>query len=176
MKKSRRGLFSRAEPQEPKPVAPKAMVGNDTVVSIDYVIADDEGHVQDTTDGRAEFSYIHGSEQLLPGIQKALEGKNEGDSISIRLLPKDAFGMHDPERTQAIEPPLFFDVEEFEEGMQFEMKTEQGLRLVTVKHIDETEITVDLNHPLAGKTLHVSATVKNIRPVSEIEKKNNEVF
>lgn len=176
MKKTRRGLFSRSEPQDTKPAKPEIVVGPDSVVSIDYSIADDEGRVHDTTEGRAEFSYIHGSNHLLPGIQNALEGKSVGDSISVRLLPKDAFGMHDPERTQSIEPPLFLDIEEFEEGMQFEIKTDEGMRLVTVKHVDETEITVDLNHPLAGKTLHVTASVKNIRPVSEIEKKNNEVF
>lgn len=176
MKKTRRGLFSRAEPQEDQSASLQAKVESDCVVSIDYTIADDEGHVHDTTEGRAEFNYIHGSDLLLSGIQNALEGKLVGDSISVRLLPKDAFGMHDPERTQAIEPPLFEDIETFEEGMQFEMKTEEGLRLVTVKHVDETEITVDLNHPLAGKILHVNATVKGIRPASEIEKKNNEVF
>ncbi len=113
---------------------------------------------------------------LLPSIQKGINGKHAGDLISLRLLPKDGFGMHDPDALQEIEPSLFNDTDDFEEGMQFEMQTEQELRLVTVKHIDETVITVDLNHPLAGKTLLVSATIKRVRPASEIERKNQEIF
>lgn len=174
--KKRKGLFSRPEPEAEKPATPKLKVTDDCVVSIDYTIADDEGEVLDTTQGRSEYSYIHGHDSLLPGLQRELEGKSEGDVVNVRLLPKDAFGMHDPERVQAIEPPYFDDVSQLEEGMEFEIHTPEGLRLVTVKHVDETEVTVDLNHPLAGKTLHVSATIHKIRQASEIEKKNNEVF
>lgn len=172
----RKGLFSRQESPAEKPTTPKLKVANDCVVSIDYTIADDEGNILDTTQGRSEFSYLQGGNQLLPGLQRELEGKSVGDVVSARLLPKDAYGMHDPERIQAIERPYFNDVSEIEEGMEFEIRTEEGLRLVTVKHVDETDVTVDLNHPLAGKTLHVSANIQSVRPASEIEKKNNEVF
>ena len=172
----RKGLFSRSEPTPEQPATPKPKVAKDCVVSIDYTIADDEGNILDTTQGRSDYSYIHGSSQLLPGLQRELEGKSVGDVVSTRLLPKDAYGMHDPERVQAIELPYFTDVSQIEEGMEFEIRTNEGMRLVTVKHIDETEVTVDLNHPLAGKTLHVSANIQNIRPASEIEKKNNEVL
>ncbi len=183
--KARTRLFSR-KPKETAPskakeapsvnAAQREPIKDGMVVTLEYTISDDQGKVLDSTQGRAEFSYIHGSDMLLPSVQKALEGKHQGDMISVRLLPKDAFGMHDPDAIQEIEPPLFDDTEQFQEGMQFEMKTDQGLRLVTVKHVDETVVTVDLNHPLAGKTINVSATVLGVRPVSEIELKNQEVF
>ncbi|CAG0910677.1 unnamed protein product, partial [Cyprideis torosa] len=131
---SARAWFEEDAKVEQKPVTPKVRVAPGYVVSIDYTIADDEGIIQDSTEGRSQFSYIHGSERLLKGLQKELEGKSEGDVISARLLPKDGFGMHDPERTQSIELPLFLDVDELQEGMQFETDTDDGFRLVTVKH------------------------------------------
>lgn len=185
--KARTRLFSRkskdtSQPQtEPRlssssSSAQRQKVSDSMVVSLEYTLTDDQGKVLDSTQGSGEFSYIHGSNMLLPGIQKALKGKHQGDMISLRLLPKEAFGMHDPDAMQEIEQPLFGDTEAFEEGMQFEMQTSSGKRLVTVKHIDETVITVDLNHPLAGKTINVSATVLGVRPASEIELKNQEIF
>lgn len=164
--RQRKRLFATREPQA---VKPRFSIHQDHVVTLDYAIRDDDGKVLDTTEGHGVMSYVQGSGQMLPKLQEALEGHHSGDKITLRLLPQDAWGARDENKVQVLEKPLFEDVEEIEEGMQFEMMLDAGLRVVTVLDVDDNMISVDLNHPLAGKTLNIAATVVSVRPASPDE-------
>ncbi len=147
--------------------APRALrhpVERGTVVTLDYTITDDEDQVLDSTEGRGLFSYLHGAGKLLPALEEALAGHTAGDKVMVRLTPKQAYGVHDPDAVQVVEKPLFLGVDELQEGMLFEMETPQGLRPARIIDVDENTVTIDLNHPLAGKALNFTATIVSVRP------------
>ncbi len=133
------------------------------VVEIDYTIKDDNGELLDSTSDTDPLRYVHGGNKLLRGLQEALEGKSPGDTVKVTLTPDQAYGEHDPDNTMNLEAPLFDTSAGLSPGMQFEIQTETGPKLVTVLTVDGHEVVVDLNHPLAGKTLHIEATINGIR-------------
>ncbi len=146
------------------PRAQRHPVERGTVVTLDYTITDDEDQVLDSTEGRGLFSYLHGAGKLLPALEEALAGHTAGDKVMARLTPKQAYGSHDPDAVQVVEKPLFLGVDELQEGMLFEMETPQGLRSARIIDVDENTVTIDLNHPLAGKALNFTATIVSVRP------------
>ncbi len=146
------------------PRAQRHPVERGTVVTLDYTITDDDDQVLDSTEGRGLFSYLHGAGRLLPALEEALAGHTAGDKVMVRLTPRQAYGVHDEQAVQVLEKPLFVGVDELEEGMLFEMETPQGLRAARIIDVDENTVTVDLNHPLAGKALNFTATIVSVRP------------
>lgn len=140
------------------------------LVELDYTITDDKGVLLDSTNDIKPLSYVHGGNQLFKQLQKELEGKSIGSSVKVKLKPEQAYGEHDPNNVMNLEAPLFDATAGIKKGMQFEISTTSGLRLVTVISIDGNEVTVDLNHPLAGKSLQIEATVHSIRE-TELEER-----
>ncbi|MDR2897175.1 MAG: peptidylprolyl isomerase [Spirochaetaceae bacterium] len=147
-------------------------VQKDYVVSIDYILTDDEGTVLDSSEGENPLEYLHGHEEIMTGLEKALEGKEVEDKISVVLPPEEGYGVYYDELVAKV-PKDQFDVEgEIEEGMQFEAETADGPRLVTVVDISDDMVTVDANHPLAGETLHFEVTITGIREATDEELEN----
>lgn len=132
-------------------------------VELDYTITDDKGVLLDSTNDIKPLSYVHGGNQLFQEVQRELEGQSVGKTVKVKLKPEKAYGEHDPDNIMNLEAPLFDTSAGIKKGMQFEISTTTGLRLVTVISVDGNEVTVDLNHPLAGKTLQIQATVHSIR-------------
>lgn len=164
--RQRKRLFASKAPVAP---APKFTVEKDHVVTIDYNLMDDEGTVVDSTEGRGVLSYIHGSTQIPEAFQQSMQGHYSGDKISRTFSPQEAFGVYDESKTQELESPLFEDVTKLQKGMRFETMTEAGLRVVTIADAEENSATIDLNHPLAGKTLTFAATIVSVRPAAHDE-------
>jgi FKBP-type peptidyl-prolyl cis-trans isomerase SlyD len=174
---SRRGRRLFSTHREPEVKIPQYPVQNDHVVTIDYTIYDDDGHVLDTTRDRGVLTYLHGSDMLPAGVQHALEGFHANDKINDRVIaPNEAFGDYDESKTAEYEASLFADVNEIVEGQLFEIDTPGGRKIVTVQEVDEQLIKVDLNHPLAGATLHLDATIVSVRPATEEELTQGRVF
>jgi len=140
------------------------------LVELTYTITDEKGVLLDSTNDLNPMRYVHGGNELFQEVQKALEGKTTGNSIKVKLKPGQAYGEHNPKNTMNLEIPLFDASAGIKKGMQFEIPTSEGLRLVTIISIDGNEVTVDLNHPLAGKSLQIEATVQTIRDANVQEK------
>ncbi|MCS7205684.1 MAG: peptidylprolyl isomerase [Leptospiraceae bacterium] len=138
-------------------------VRKNTVVTIDYVLKDDFGNILDSTQGRSPLKYLHGNGNLIPGIEKALEGKEKGDFIKVSIPPEDGYGYIDESLIQEVPKEIFEDPEDLEIGMQFSAQTEEGTYILTVKEIREETVIVDGNHPLAGKNLNFEIRILNIR-------------
>ncbi|MGF1545902.1 MAG: peptidylprolyl isomerase [Thiotrichales bacterium] len=157
--------------REPELPRPRFKVERDQVVTVDYTIRDEDEPeiVLDSTNGRGLLTYLHGRGQLPTGIEHALENHVPGDKITAVIPARDAFGEPDHNARQSLEKALFFEVEEFEVGMEYELPTGDGLRYARVVDVDENVVTVDLNHPLSGKNLNLSALVVSVRPASEDE-------
>lgn len=144
-------------------------ITKNTVATIDYTVSTTDGKILDSSKGRSPMPYLHGAGSIIPGIERALEGKSAGDSINIVISPEDAYGQKDPNMVQPVPRNNFQGVDKIEVGMQFRAQTPGGARIVTVVGVDDNTVTVDANHPLAGQTLAVQATVVEVRPATEDE-------
>ena len=143
-------------------------IAKDTVVSIEYELFNGEGELIEKTDEPLE--YLHGGYGgMFPAVEKALEGKDIGESCRVRLSPEDGFGDYDADLVH-VEPRDKFP-ENVEVGMQFEGSMEESDEpvLYTVTNIAEDKVVVDGNHPLAGQTLHIQCTVSAVRQASKDE-------
>jgi len=145
-------------------------IAKDTVVSLRYELFDAEGELLEKVD--APVSYLHGGyDGIFPLVEEALHDKAIGAQCSVTLKPDDAFGEYDHELVQVEARGAF--PEDIAIGMQFEGgpegADEEDFSLYTVVEINDDEVTVDGNHPLAGKTLSFNCTVTGVRPATAEE-------
>ena len=133
------------------------------VVTLAYTLKDDENRVIDQSDD-GSFCYLHGASNIIPGLESALTGKAVGDELSVSVPPEDGYGVHDPDKTQAVPRDMFPADEVIETGMQFHAQSPDGNQLVvTVVKVENDSITVDGNHPLAGVRLNFDVKVLEVR-------------
>lgn len=145
-------------------------IARDTVAAIDYKLTDSDGQVLDTSEGREPLSYLHGAGNLIPGLETALEGQTEGDSLTVTVQPEEAYGERDERLVQQVPMAAFEGVEQVEAGMRFQATDEQGQgRVVTVTEVDGDQVTVDANHPLAGQPLNFEVSVVEVRAATDEE-------
>ena len=143
-------------------------IAQQKVVSIHYKVVDvDSGETIDSSEGKEPMTYLHGAQNIIPGLEKALEGKSVGDELEVTIAPEDAYGEYSDERVQQVPMEAFQGVEKVEPGMAFTAQTEQGPINLVVTEVDEAVVTVDANHPLAGKSLQFSVKVDSVRDASE---------
>lgn len=139
------------------------------VVTMDYTLTDDSGSVIDTSKGGDKFSFIHGVGGIIPGLESELEGKKAGESFKVSIAPEDAYGEKDEALKQAVPKDRFENADEIQTGMQFQTVTEAGPQIVTVVAVDDENVTVDTNHPLAGMTLNFEVDILDVRDATEEE-------
>jgi FKBP-type peptidyl-prolyl cis-trans isomerase SlyD len=143
-------------------------VAKDKVISLTYRILDDAGNLLEQVD--IPISYVHGGKSdLIEKIQTALEGHCVGDQVEVTVAPHDAFGEHDPVLTYTDDlenvPPEFRRI-----GAEVEMQNEQGdVKTFVVSRIEGGKLTVDGNHPLAGKVLTFRVKIEAVRDATEDE-------
>lgn len=136
-----------------------------TVVSIDYTLKDDDGNVIDKSDESRPLEYLQGFGNIIPGLESAMDGKEIGESIEVRVEPEEGYGVSKPEMIQVVPSDRFEGMEGgVQVGMQFHARTEQGGTIqVRVVKVENDEVTIDGNHPLADQALNFSVTVKEVR-------------
>ncbi|MDA1353810.1 MAG: peptidylprolyl isomerase [bacterium] len=140
------------------------------VVVLDYKLTNDEGEVLDQSEGRGPLSYLHGHGNIIPGLEREVEGKNVGESFQVTVLPTDGYGEYDANMISEVPKTEFGDrVDEITEGMQLQIQTEEGLMLVQVEEIKDDAITLNGNHPLAGINLHFDITIVEVREATAEE-------
>jgi FKBP-type peptidyl-prolyl cis-trans isomerase SlyD len=140
----------------------------DKAITINYTLKDDEGKLIDESKD-SSFIYLHGHNNIIPGLEAALNDKAKGDTFSLVLEPKDAYGEYNDAITQVIPSSAFGD-EKIEVGMQFHAEGEDGQPvMITISEINGNNITIDGNPPLAGVTLNYDVEVMNVRDATEEE-------
>lgn len=144
------------------------------VATIHYTLTDDSGDVIDKSAADAPLSYLHGAGNIVSGLEKALAGKQAGDNLKANVAPEQGYGPRHDGMVQQV-PLSAFPGAEVKPGMQFEARTERGPLLVTVTDVGDENVTVDGNHPLAGKTLHFAVEVADVRESTEHEANNGHV-
>ena len=147
-----------------------------TVVAIDYVLKDDDEKLLDQSQSNQPLIYLHGYKNIIPGLESALLGKTEGEDFEIRVAPVDGYGETNPELEQIVPRNRLQGVESLEVGMEFQANTDQGPVSVRVLKIDDDDVTVDGNHPLAGMHLNFHITVRSIREATKEEITNGHIY
>ncbi len=145
-------------------------VAKDTVVSLQYQLTDASGTLLEKTND--PVSYLHGGyDGIFPLVEESLQGKDVGDRCVVEMEPDDAFGEYDDDLVRA-EPRSLFPPD-VAVGMQFEGAAEgadeEDYMLYTVVEVTDKEVTVDGNHPLAGKSLSFDCTVTGVRAATQEE-------
>lgn len=142
-------------------------IKKESVVYISFTSKDDTGEVMDEIPQNEPLPFIFGRNQIIPGLESQLEGKIEGDEISVVLKPEDAFGEYNEELVKELSMAAFEDFEDLEVGSEIELEVETDEGDITtigrVLSLSKEDVTIDLNHPLAGKKLHYEVKVLAVR-------------
>lgn len=146
-----------------------------TVVSMEYALRDDEGSIIDQSQPGQPLAYLHGHKNIIPGLESALQGKSVGDEVEVRVSPEEGYGEPNPALEQVVPKERFQGIENIEVGMQFQASTDQGPVSVRVVKVEDEDVTVDGNHPLAGKHLNFNVTVQEVRSATEEELEHGHV-
>jgi len=145
------------------------------VVSIHYTVKGADGEVIDSSEGRDPLVYLHGAQNIVPGLERALEGKAAGDDLAVTVAPEEAYGQLNESLIQPVPKAQFPEGVEPQIGMQFQAQSEAGPRLVRVVEIAEETVTLDGNHPLAGQTLNFDVSVVDVRDATPEELQHGHV-
>ncbi len=144
-------------------------VADNMAVSIHYTLTNDEGEVLDSSVGDEALVYLQGGGNIISGLEKAMVGKVAGDKFNVRIAPEDAYGEIMDDMIQVISRDMFEGIDEIEVGMQFHADVSHGTGIVTVVGIEDDDITIDGNHPLAGLALTFDVEVVDVRAATEEE-------
>ncbi len=145
------------------------------VVLLDFELTDGDGIVLENTDTSGELPYIHGLGNLLPVLEKSLEGKEVGQDIEVTVSKEDGYGEYDEENVFYISKDNFDQFDDIYEGLEFNAQTDDGPLLCTIKSIEDDQVLIDANHPYAGKTLNFKFRVLSIRDATEEELEHGHV-
>lgn len=146
------------------------LIGDNLVVSMHYKLTDNDGNILDSSEGAEPMGYLHGAGNIIPGLEKALTGKVEGDSLQVKVDPAEGYGEVIPDLIQTVERAAFQGVESIEVDMTFEAQGPDGsVQHIVVKEVDGDNITVDGNHPLAGVALNFDIEIVGVREATEEE-------
>lgn len=145
-------------------------IDKDRVVCIDYTIRLASGQVVETSVGAEPLTYLHGRRQIVPGVERAVEGLEPGASLEIVVPPDEAYGDRDPAGVFVVPRAAFPPEEQVSPGMMFSAHRPDG-RSLTFRVVEANDelVLVDTNHPLAGETLHVSVVVHKVRVATDDE-------
>lgn len=145
-------------------------IKENSAVSFHYTLTDDDGQTLDSSAGKDPLAYLHGAGNIIPGLESALEGKAVGDAMVVAVTAAEGYGEVQQELIQEVPRDAFQGVDSIEVGMQFEAQTGQGGNVpVTVTAVTDEVVTVDGNHPLAGKNLNFDVSIEDIREATKEE-------
>ncbi|MDR1975912.1 MAG: peptidylprolyl isomerase [Campylobacteraceae bacterium] len=145
------------------------------VVSMFYELKDAEGNLLDSNIGSAPLSFITGKNQIIPGLEREIANMNEGESSDITVKAAEAYGEYSDNAVQTLPAEQFAGLE-LTNGMTLYGQGEDGNTVqAIVKEFNDKEVTIDFNHPLAGKDLYFKIEIAEIRDATEDELKDGYV-
>jgi FKBP-type peptidyl-prolyl cis-trans isomerase SlyD len=152
------------------------MIKAGTVVNLKYSLKNSKGEVLDEAGVEASpepFSYLHGADQIVPGLESALEGLKVGDKKNVVVTPEEGYGIKSPELQMTVKRSQFPKDLNIAPGMTFEADAGNGEGMsFTVIGLEGDQVMLDGNHPLAGETLHFAVEVLGVREATEEEQEH----
>ena len=145
-------------------------IAKDSVVSIDYRLHLGDGKIIDESEPGDPLVYLHGYEEIVPGLEKALEGKKAGESLKVVVPPSEGYGEYDPDGVEEVPREDFPPDMELEVGGIVSATDEDGDDVeFLVKELRPKTVVIDFNDPMAGKTLHFEVKVREVRAATKEE-------
>lgn len=145
------------------------IVADKKVVSFHYTLSNAQGEELESTRERLPMSYLHGAHNIIPGLEKALVGKEAGDRFQVTIEPAAAYGERKPDNIQRIPAKHFRDPKQLQPGQPVSIRTRRGPMQASVVKVGRFNVDVDVNHPLAGQTLTFDVEVTAVRDATAEE-------
>jgi FKBP-type peptidyl-prolyl cis-trans isomerase SlyD len=140
------------------------------VITFNYKLKDDQGNLLDSTDKGGPLSFITGNQQIIPGLENALSSMIIGSKKNVKLAAADAYGEYDENAIQRVKRSLFPEEAELEIGRTYFGHSPGGQHLqFVITEIENDDITVNFNHPLAGKDLEFDVELLDVRDATPEE-------
>jgi len=148
-------------------------IAKNSYVVFNYTLTNDEGKVLSSSEPHGPINYVHGMGMLVPGLEKAMEGKNIGEGFNVKLNPEEGYGVRRDDLVHILPRDNFDFSGKIETGMQFQADTPSGRVLnLTVTSVTDNSITVDANHPFAGMNLNFKVSIVECRQATDEELKD----
>ncbi len=140
------------------------------VILLDYMVRIGTGRVVESSAGKAPIEYLHGAGQILPALERALEGLREGEQAAFSIAAEDAYGQRKDDNVVSLPRSLFPTDVKLEKGVCLYARASGGQSYpITVMQVKTDMVVVDLNHPLAGERLFFEVNIRGVRPAGNQE-------
>lgn len=144
-----------------------SVVKDGMMVSLEYTLKNAEGKVIETSKGKEPLKYIHGKRMMIPGLEKELTGMKVGGEKHVTVKPEDGYGKIDPKAVQEV-PKDKIPADALKVGAVLAARSPEGMVIpMTVREIKDKTVVMDLNHPMAGKTLVFDVKIVAIQPAPQ---------
>lgn len=149
----------------------KPAIADGHVVTIHYRLTLDDGSIADQSFGGEPLVYLHGSQNIVPGLERQLLGKKVGDKVDAVVPANEGYGDYDPAAEQSVPKAQF--PPEVAVGMSFQTRGRNNQPMtVWVRMIKDDKVTITANHPMAGQKLNFTVEVLDVRRATADEKKH----
>lgn len=139
------------------------------VVTFHYTLKDEEGAQMESSRESQPMSYLHGAQNIIPGLEKAMQGKQAGDEFEVTVEPAEAYGERNEGNVQRVPAKHFKDPRRLERGQLVSLQTRNGPVQAVVIKVGRFNVDLDTNHPLAGKSLTFEVEITDVRDATEEE-------
>ena len=144
-------------------------IAPETIVVFHYTLRNKEGEELESSRGADPTAYLHGANNIIPGLETAMAGKTAGDVFSSTVTPEQAYGLHNPEKVQRVPVKHLLFKGKLRPGMVVQLNTSDGRIPVTVTKAGRHSADVDTNHPLAGQSLTFDIEIVDVRAATAEE-------
>ena len=144
-------------------------VADDSGVTFHYSLRDEDNTQIETSEGREPATYMHGRANIVPGLEREMTGKRTGDKFTATVAPEHAYGLYDPQAVQRVPIKHLQTHGKLAEGQVVAVNTRSGPRHARVVKVGHFNVDLDLNHPLAGKTLLFDIEIVEVRAATAEE-------
>lgn len=145
-------------------------VADDVVVQLDYTLRLDDGQIVDRSEDSDPLEFLQGHGQIIPGLEQALNGMAVGEEKKVVVAPRDGYGEREENTVQEVPREAFGPDVELTPGMALELRDSSGHPVLAfIAEVGPESILLDLNHPLAGETLHFDVTIAGLREATSEE-------
>jgi FKBP-type peptidyl-prolyl cis-trans isomerase SlyD len=144
-------------------------IGDDKVVSFHYKLSDSDGTINESSEGGSPVVYLHGRDAIVPGLESQLAGKRSGEKLTATVPPEQGYGPRNENAVQRVPLKHLATRGPFQEGQMVVVNTREGGRQARVLKVGHFNVDLDLNHPLAGKTLTFEIEIVHVRDATQEE-------
>jgi FKBP-type peptidyl-prolyl cis-trans isomerase SlyD len=145
------------------------IIGDDSVVTFHYKLSDDTGTFNESSGTDSPIVYMHGHNNIVPGLEKQLAGRKSGDKLTATVTPEEGYGQRNDEAVQRVPVKHLATRGPYSVGQMVVVNTREGGRQARVLKVGHFNVDLDLNHPLAGRTLTFDIEIVEVRAATEQE-------